>query len=60
MDDLHDLKDSADVTNVVVYTKAEHFVANDKPDNNHAIGAFYTFVLTRPRESSALPRKAHW
>ena len=34
MDDLHDLKGSADVTNVVVYMKAEHFVDNDQAYNS--------------------------
>lgn len=32
---------------VVVYMKAEHFVANDQGDNSHAIGGFYTFGLSR-------------
>lgn len=32
---------------VVVYMKAEHFVANDQGDNSHAIGGHYEFGLSR-------------
>lgn len=36
-----------DDATVVVYMKAEHFIANDQGDNSHAIGGNYEFGLSR-------------
>lgn len=38
---------AGDNAKVVVYMKAEHFVANDQGDNSHAIGGHYEFGLSR-------------
>ena len=36
-----------DDARIVVYMKAEHFIANDQGDNSHAIGGNYQFGLKR-------------